>query len=128
MSSKSVAQKLLIKAGNKILVINPPEGYRELLGALPDGVNELSELEGEFDLIQIFLTSVEEMEAWLHKLREQLNADGKLWVTYPKGTSKKYTSEVNRDSLYAYASTVGLRGVAMIAVDEDWSAMRFKLV
>ncbi|MCS4538947.1 MAG: hypothetical protein HYY67_08835 [Thaumarchaeota archaeon] len=49
-----------------------------------------------------------------------------LWVTYRKGSSK-IKSDINRDSIYEYALSVGLQGVAMIAVDENWSALRMKV-
>ena len=49
-----------------------------------------------------------------------------LWVTYRKGSSK-IKSDINRDSIYEYALSVGLQGVAMIVVDENWSALRMKV-
>jgi len=48
-------------------------------------------------------------------------------VTYLKGTAKTKT-DINRDSLHAYARTVGLEGVSLVSIDDDWSAMRFKLI
>ncbi len=50
-----------------------------------------------------------------------------IWPTYPKGTSKM-KSDVNRDSIREYATGVGLETVALIAIDDDWSAMRCKVV
>ncbi|HEY4673895.1 MAG TPA: hypothetical protein VIH03_06995 [Nitrososphaerales archaeon] len=55
-----------------------------------------------------------------------LNQNGVLWVTYRKGSSK-IKSDINRDSIYEYALSVGLQGVAMIVVDENWSALRMKV-
>jgi hypothetical protein len=52
---------------------------------------------------------------------------GLLWVTYHKGTSKQ-KSDINRDSIAAYALTIGLQAVAMIPVDDDLSALRLKVV
>jgi hypothetical protein len=49
-----------------------------------------------------------------------------LWVTYHKGTSKVKT-DIHRDMINAYAHSIGLEGVAMISIDEDWSALRLKL-
>jgi hypothetical protein len=50
-----------------------------------------------------------------------------LWVTYHKGTSKVKT-DINRDTINAYASTLGMQGVAIISIDDDWSALRLKLI
>jgi hypothetical protein len=48
-------------------------------------------------------------------------------VTYNKGTSKHKT-DINRDSINAYAHSIGMEGVAMISLDEDWSALRLKIL
>jgi hypothetical protein len=63
----------------------------------------------------------------LGKLKSLLTPGGMLWVTYYKGTAKTKT-DINRDSINAYAQTIGLQGVAMISIDDDWSALRLKAV
>jgi hypothetical protein len=35
-------------------------------------------------------------------------------------------SIIHRDSINAYAQTLGLVGVAMISIDDNWSALRLK--
>lgn len=47
---------------------------------------------------------------------------------YPKGTSKKYKSEINRDNGWEILAKSGFESVRQIAIDEDWSAMRFRKV
>jgi hypothetical protein len=51
-----------------------------------------------------------------------------VWVAYPKGSSKKYTCEFNRDSGWSSMGAQGLEPVRMVAIDEDWSALRFRRV
>jgi hypothetical protein len=51
-----------------------------------------------------------------------------VWVAYPKGTSKKYKSDYNRDTGHALMEKHGLDGVSLVSLDDDWSAMRFKKV
>ena len=48
-------------------------------------------------------------------------------MTYHKGTSRVKT-DINRDTINAYAHSLGLEGVAMISIDEDWSALRLKRI
>ncbi len=127
MSDKSVAEKLLMKAGQKILLVNPPKGYRALLGEIPKGVTVLKEAGEAVDLIQVFVGSRKDLEEQLPRLKPLLAPKGLLWVTYPKGTSK-LKSDINRDSIAAYARTIGLQAVAMISVDGDLSALRLKAV
>jgi len=37
-------------------------------------------------------------------------------------------TDINRDTINAYAGSLGLQGVAMISIDDDWSALRLKLI
>ena len=127
MPPKTVAQKLFIRENYEVLLLDGPSGYRKTLGKLPVGVTVSTRATGKFDLIQFFVTSAKELQQRLPKLKSKLQPGGLLWVTYPKGSSK-IDSDINRDSIYNFAATVGLQGVAMIAVDDDWSAFRFKKI
>ena len=61
------------------------------------------------------------------RLKAGLKPKGLLWITYPKGAAK-IKSDITRDRIWRYAKTGGLDGVAMVAVDDTWSAMRLKLI
>jgi hypothetical protein len=52
--------------------------------------------------------------------------DAVLWFAYPKGTSKRYTCEFNRDAGWGVIRAAGFESVRMVAIDEDWSALRFR--
>ncbi len=124
MSEKSIADKLLIKAGYRVLVLNAPPAYQATLGPLPAGVELLSAPSGgPFDQVQVFVTSSAELEKRLPGMKALLKPKGLLWVVYPKGKSG-----FNRDTIWAYATTVGWQAVALVSVDDTWSAMRLKPV
>ncbi len=127
MSDKPIAQKLSIKPGSKFLLVNPPAGYATRLGTLPEGSRLLDEPADSVDAIQFFVADRNELEAQLPRLKRLLARNGMLWVTYHKGTSQVKT-DINRDSINAYARSLGLQGVAMISIDEDWAALRLKLI
>jgi agmatine/peptidylarginine deiminase len=127
MSDKSIAQKLFIKPGNKFLLVNPPAGYIAQMGQLPEGTILMSDSSCLVEVIQVFVTNRLELETQLPKLKEWLAPKGMIWVTYHKGTSKMKT-DINRDTINAYAGSLGLQGVAMISIDDDWSALRLKLI
>ncbi len=127
MSEKSVSQKLLIKPGCSFLLINPPRGYRELLADLPENVSVVAQASAPVDVIQFFASTQQELEEQLSRVKALLKPKSLLWVTYPKGTSK-IPSEINRDSIVETARGVGYEGVAMVAVDKDWSALRLKVI
>ena len=129
MAEKTIVQKLLIKEGYRVLVVNAPEGYVAALADLPAGVTVATDPNGvgPFDLIQTFVSSQAAFEAQLSGLKAALKPKGLLWITYPKGAAK-IKSDITRDTIWRYAKTVGLDGVAMVAVDDTWSAMRLKLI
>jgi predicted CoA-binding protein len=126
MSDKTVAQKLLIKENYKVLFINEPNNYASILGELPKNTTMMTEPSKAVDFIQFFVTSNKELKEGLIKLKPHINPKVLLWVTYPKGTSKIKT-DVNRDIIRKYAQTIGLTSVAMISVNDIWSALRLKL-
>lgn len=127
MSDKPIAQKLAIKPGQKVLLVNPPKGYKAGIGDLPAGARVVSKPDGVVDVIQVFCDSRADLEQQLPKLKTQLDSRGMIWVTYHKGTSRIKT-DISGDTIAAYARTIGLQPVAMIAVDDDWSALRLKVV
>ena len=49
-----------------------------------------------------------------------------MWFAYPKGSSKRYRCGINRDTGWAALGKAGFEGVRMVAIDEDWSAVRFR--
>ncbi len=127
MSEKTIAQKLSLKPGTKFILVNPPPGYQARIGELPAGVKLLDEASSPAEAIQVFIANRGELEAQLPQLKQHMTPHGMLWVSYHKGTSKVKT-DINRDSINAYARTLGFQGVAIISVDDDWAALRLKLV
>ncbi len=49
-----------------------------------------------------------------------------IWIAYPKGSSKKYKCEFNRDTGWDVLGEAGFEPVRQVAIDEDWSALRFR--
>ena len=52
--------------------------------------------------------------------------DAVVWFAYPKGTSKRYTCDFNRDTGWQVLGAAGFEAVRQVAIDEDWSALRFR--
>ena len=132
MSEKSAAQKLLIKPGGQVRLINPPAQIIFLLDGLPDGTVLINDAAGPnavvpADVLVLFANGKTDLETLLPGLRTALTARSILWIAYHKGTSRIKT-DINRDTINAYAKTIGLQGVAMVSLDEDWSALRLKLI
>ena len=126
MSKKSIPQKLFLRENFRFLLVNPPRGYLELMGTLPEGVTLLNEFQAPVDLLQVFVKNRKELDELLDKIIPLLSPKVILWITYLKGTSKIET-DINRDIIAQYAAILGLQAVAIVAIDQDWAALRLKV-
>jgi hypothetical protein len=98
---------------------------------LPEGV-KIHVSPGEpVDLVQVFVTDMKDLKEKLPTIKQCLKEDGLTWVSYPKAASKlarELGVDVNRDTIWRYAEGLGYRAVAMVSIDETWSALRLRLV
>src|ERR1700761_5667829 len=127
MSEKSVAQKLGLQPGKTLFVSHAWAPVADLLGAIPDGARVIESGKGPFPMILLFAKDHAAMAKQLPTCKAKLEAGGALWLAYAKGTSGKAT-DINRDSIRDYVTTIGLDTVAQIAIDADWSALRLKVL
>lgn len=87
-SKKTLAEKLGIKPGVKMIILDPPRDYHKTLGALPKRVITAKALIGPLDLIHFFTKSKDELENKFPSLKKALSQDSALWISWPKGSSK----------------------------------------
>lgn len=125
MSEKPPYQKLRIKPGSAVRFINPPPGVEELLGGLPEDVSVQTIRSSPVDTVLIFANNRKELEENLPVWSDAGQKGTDLWVVYHKGTSKVKT-DIHRDTINDYAKSIGLRGIFMVSIDDDWSALRLK--
>src|SRR5512143_3927721 len=125
-SAKPIAEKLLIKPGYRVFILNPPRGYRTALRPLPEGTHIFTEPQEDLDMIQLFVTCKEDLQAELARRKNLLKSNGLLWVMFPKGGAR-LKGDLNRDTIDSYAQTVGLKGVSIVSVDDKWSALRLRV-
>ncbi|MEV0151724.1 MULTISPECIES: hypothetical protein [unclassified Nonomuraea] len=117
--TKTVAAKLLVKPGTCVWVSDP--AHRALIEPLPEGARHAGAL-GEADVAVVFAADAASARDLLQEHRDALTAPSVLWVAYPKGNR----SDVNRDTLWPIVGEYGLRPNGQVAVDEAWSALRFR--
>jgi hypothetical protein len=125
---KKVLEKLNYKGQKRIAVINAEDNFNNLLS------NELKETiidkdidpRFPYDFIVVFVKSISEVEQYTPFALHNLLADGVIWFCYPKKTSKKYSTELSRDNGWKVLNNSGFHGIRMVAIDEDWAAMRFR--
>ncbi|MCT8136889.1 DUF3052 domain-containing protein [Anaerobacillus sp. CMMVII] len=122
-----VVKKLQFKDhGQAVLILNPPKAYEEVMTTFQGEVHK--EVQNEsYDFVQVFGTSNEELQALAQRGASVVKQDGLLWLCYPKKTSKTYKgSNCSRDTVTPLLAAEGYEPVRQIAVDEDWSALRFR--
>jgi hypothetical protein len=127
MVEKSIAKKLLLKPGMKALILNAPQGFMEGLDDLPTGIQLSSESAAGADFVLLYIKDSAELNQHFELAHQSVIFDGLFWIAYPKGSSKIKT-DVNRDILWKILKSKGIRPVAMISIDDTWSAMRFRPV
>jgi hypothetical protein len=123
-----LSDKLVIKPGFKCLVINSPQGYLEQLGTLPQGAvisQTMPGKEANFDFIQLFVVSVREIHTLGTAVLKAARENGVLWISYPKKGGGLET-DLSRDICCTEMKAYGLEPVSQVAVDDTWSALRFK--
>lgn len=122
-----IFDKLNLKQQSNILVVNAPPSFESELQAL-DGVTVWREA-GQLEAVQfalMFVTRQAEVDRLAPVFADKLEGDAVLWFAYPKGTSKRYTCDFNRDSGWQAVRDAGFDTVRQVAIDADWSALRFR--
>jgi hypothetical protein len=126
----AVFKKLNYKDQKEIVVANSPDSFEENLESIRPVATVLTSLANttEITFAMLFVKTQKEIDELIPQIGNKLKGDAILWMCYPKGTSKKYKCDFNRDTGWAIMGQFDLEPVRMVAIDEDWSALRFKKV
>lgn len=124
-----VLKKLQYKEkGQPVLILNPPNTYKEVMVTFQGRVDSKTQ-EEQYEFIQIFGASNQKIREAAEEAMGHLKEDGLLWLCYPKKSSKTYKgSDCSRDTVGPIIADYDFEPVRQIAVDEDWSALRFRKV
>jgi hypothetical protein len=82
-------------------------------------------LAGTHQFVQLFATKRSEIEKFAKRVLESAAPGGLVWITYPKKTSGM-DSDLSREEVWAAMEGTGWRPVTQVAIDEVWSALRFR--
>jgi hypothetical protein len=107
-----------------IYVLNPPESFAEVVGDI-EVRTSLGRGKG-LTFVIAFVTKKAEVDAVAPRIAAATAGDAIVWMAYPKGTSKKYKCDFNRDTGWDQLGAHGFEPVRQVAIDEDWSALRFR--
>jgi hypothetical protein len=125
----TVFDKMNLKGQQEILVVNAPDSFEKEIEALRNvRVGRRVEEVKSPSFVLAFVTERAELARLSKKLAAKAVGDALLWFAYPKGSSKKYSCDFNRDEGWETLRQSGFDSVRMVAIDEDWSALRFRRV
>ena len=121
--------KLNLKEQKQIVVLNAPDSFASELKELGRvRVNRRISGVKELTFVLAFVVTKAELDKVATVVASKASGDALLWFAYPKGTSTKYKCDFNRDSGWDILRQSGFDTVRQVAIDEDWSALRFRRI
>lgn len=123
----TIFEKLNWKDQQEIVVLNSPESFEPELARLSVATihRSLAPVK-ETTFLLAFVTRKNEVDSLAPQIAKRAKGDAIVWFAYPKGSSKRYKCDFNRDTGWDAMTTLGFETVRAIAIDEDWTALRFR--
>jgi hypothetical protein len=122
-SRTPLAKKLGVKAGCRMVVIDPPANYDELLAPLPDDVRRTNRIDAGVELVHAFVTRRAQLQKLLTGAVAKAPPDAAIWVSWPKKSAKAVT-DITEDVIREVALPMGFVDIKVCAVDEFWSGLK----
>ncbi len=122
-SGTPLAQKLGIKPGFVVAVLNAPQRYEAIVSPLPEGVRIQSAVSAATDLVHLFCERRSELARRLKAITARLRPHAAVWVSWPKKASKVPT-DITEDTVREVALPLGLVDIKVCAVTEVWSGLK----
>lgn len=120
-TDRTTAEKLGIKAGGRVALVDPPADYVRVLGKLPKDVSLEEEPEEVLPLTLWFVRDADTYLASLARIRK-CALTSRIWIVYPKGkTASRFTQGLIREA----ALSVGLVDYKVCSVNEVWTGLLF---
>lgn len=124
-----IFKKLNLKDQEEILVLQAPASFEPELEALENVAIKRDAAEIEYiDFCLVFAAKQAEVDAFASMITQKARGDAVVWFAYPKGSSKKYKCDFNRDRGWDELGRMGFEPVRQVSIDKDWSALRFRRV
>jgi len=123
-------KKLNFKQQNEIYILNHPSEFEAEMNAMKGYTTIRTNMSDsqEIEFVITFVKTKADIEIITPDIHKKLKGDGIVWFAYPKGTSKKYKAEINRDNGWDLLGKSGLVVVSAVAIDDDWTALRFRRI
>jgi hypothetical protein len=123
----NIFEKLNLGSRQEIVVLHAPASFEQELAKLPAmTIHHDLESVAEADFWLAFVTRKSDVDRLAPQVARRAKGDAIVWFAYPKGTSKKYTCDFNRDTGWDVLKGAGFDTVRAVAIDADWTALRFR--
>lgn len=122
-SGTPLAKKLGIKEGLTIRLVNQPEYYFDLFTDFPQNISILADEKKKKNFIHYFVKEAKQLKKDIISLRNEIEQDGMIWISWPKKSSKVAT-DITEDVIRKLALENGLVDIKVCAVDEIWSGLK----
>lgn len=121
-------KKLNYKDQKLVAILGAPDSFEPTMERWRELADVDTHLKGEtrYDFVLAFVQTVSDIRQYAGQLKSHLVEDPVFWFAYPKKSSKKYDSDISRDNGWEAIGEMGMEGVRQVAIDEDWSALRFR--
>lgn len=125
-SQRSLAEKLGLKPGMRVCILNAPDGYLQALGAIVAQVELTENLTPAHhcDLIHLFLREDSTALERVSHVKPALKTSGALWISWPKKSANVVT-DISESAVREIGLAVGLVDVKVAAIDSIWSGLKF---
>ena len=118
-AAKTIAEKLAIKPGRSVWTSHPERLAG--VGELPEGAERTDDL-ASADVAVLYVDDADSARALLTAHKDAITKPPVVWIAYKKANR----ADVNRDSLWPIVVPFGMRPNGQVAIDEVWSALRFR--
>jgi len=122
--SRPLVEKLGIKAHTLIGVALAPQGFRELLGALPEGARLLAKPREGCDLLIWFVRTENELRRDLSRMAA-LADERPIWIAWRK-KSAGGNAGLNQQIVRSSGLAAGLVDYKICAIDATWAGLQFR--
>jgi hypothetical protein len=129
----ALAKKLRLAPEHRVVVLNAPDGYMSLFHPGPANIATTLQPRQDYDAVILFVKDADELRRLGSPAVRAAKPNGLLWIAYPKGGETAGATDlpatpwwVRRDVLGEMTGETAYKPVAFVAVDDTWTALRFK--
>lgn len=124
MVEKTISEKLLLKAGRSLCLLNAPEGFADSMAPLPTFARIITEVEAA-DVVLTFVQDQNSLNQEIERLLGSLREGSLFWLAYPR-KNRSGVSELDREYLKIYLNRTNWQAARMTSLNEKWVSVMVK--